>query len=51
MSIHYSSAQDLAAALRRAESAHGAYEKTLGHRDDDWPSWYAAYMEREQSDK
>ncbi|HZU11746.1 MAG TPA: hypothetical protein VFB58_02825 [Chloroflexota bacterium] len=33
--------------LREAETAHAAYETTLGHRDDDWPAWYAAYiMER-----
>ena len=33
--------------LREAEQAHGAYEATLGHRDDNWPAWYARYiMER-----
>jgi hypothetical protein len=48
MAITYNSAAELAAALHRAELAHGAYESTLGHRDDDWPTWYAAYMEREQ---
>jgi hypothetical protein len=32
--------------LREAEQAHGAYEAT-GHRDDNWPAWYARYiMER-----
>lgn len=30
--------------LREAERAHGEYEKTLGHRDDKWPDWYAAYV-------
>lgn len=42
----YSSTSDLAAALRRAEAAHGQYEKEKLHgvRDADWPSWYAAYM-------
>ena len=45
------STNDLAAALRRAEAAHGEHEKRLGHRDDDWPDWYAAYMIAEQSGK
>jgi hypothetical protein len=32
---------------REAEQAHGAYEATLGHRDDNWPAWCACYiMER-----
>ena len=34
----------LAALLRQAEQAHGAYERQLGHRDEDWPTWYARYM-------
>ena len=46
--ITYNSSQELADAMRRAETAHGEYEKTLGHRDDDWPSWYAQFMEQEQ---
>ena len=37
-------AEQLAALLREAEKAHGEYERTLGHRDDDWPPWYAAYI-------
>ena len=40
---------DLAGALRRAEAAHGEHEKRLGKRDEDWPSWYAEYMVREQA--
>src|SRR5712692_10917240 len=36
--------QRLAVLLREAERAHGDYEKALGHRDDDWPDWYAAYI-------
>ena len=41
----------LAMLLREAERAHGEYEKTLGHRDDDWPDWYAAYIaERLEAD-
>jgi catechol 2,3-dioxygenase-like lactoylglutathione lyase family enzyme len=45
----FASASDLASAFRRAERAHGEHEKTLGHRDEDWPEWYAAYMVAEQS--
>jgi hypothetical protein len=40
---------DLAAALKRAETAHGVHEARLGQRDADWPAWYAEYMVREQS--
>jgi catechol 2,3-dioxygenase-like lactoylglutathione lyase family enzyme len=43
------SVADLAAALRRAETAHGKFEAELGHRDVEWPEWYAAFMAREQS--
>jgi len=45
----YSSASDLAAALRRAAAAHGEHEARIGQEDPDWPSWYAEYMVREQS--
>lgn len=34
----------LARLLREAEEAHGKYETQLGHRDDDWPAWYAVYI-------
>jgi hypothetical protein len=37
-------AEELAAELREAEAAHGAYEKELGHRDEDWPDWYAKFI-------
>jgi hypothetical protein len=30
--------------LRDAEQAHGVYEATLGHPDDNWPAWYARYI-------
>jgi catechol 2,3-dioxygenase-like lactoylglutathione lyase family enzyme len=40
----YSSAQDLAGALRRAEAAHGEHEKRIGAADPNWPDWYAAFM-------
>jgi hypothetical protein len=46
--IRYDSAEELAEAMRRAEAAHGEYEQKLGHRDDDWPKWYAEFMEKEQ---
>jgi len=43
--------QRLATLLREAERAHGQYEKTLGHRDDEWWDWYATYIaERLSSD-
>jgi catechol 2,3-dioxygenase-like lactoylglutathione lyase family enzyme len=45
----YATAADLAAAMRRAEAAHGEHEKRTGQRDADWPSWYASYMIAEQS--
>ena len=45
----FASANDLASALRRAETAHGQYEKRIGQRDANWPDWYAAYMVAEQT--
>ena len=46
----YASVADLAAALRRAEAAHGEHEKrTGGQRDENWPDWYARYMIAEQA--
>jgi catechol 2,3-dioxygenase-like lactoylglutathione lyase family enzyme len=45
----FGSTSDLAGALRRAEAAHGEHEKRTGERDEDWPSWYAAYMAAEQA--
>ena len=45
----FDSAGDLAAAMRRAASAHGEHEKRIGRADPDWPNWYAEYMAREQS--
>jgi catechol 2,3-dioxygenase-like lactoylglutathione lyase family enzyme len=47
----FTSAPELAAALRRAAAAHGEHEKRIGKRDEDWPDWYADYMVREQSGK
>jgi catechol 2,3-dioxygenase-like lactoylglutathione lyase family enzyme len=45
----YGSAGDLAAAMRRAEAAHGEHEKRTGQRDAAWADWYAEYMAAEQS--
>src|SRR5262245_19279589 len=46
----FASANDLAAAFRRAETAHGVYETRLGKgRDAIWSEWYAAYMVAEQA--
>ena len=45
----FASVGDLAAALRRAEAAHGEHEKRTGQRDADWPDWYAEYILREQA--
>ena len=45
----FNSAADLAAALRRAEAAHGEHEKRTGKADPDWPDWYASFMVAEQA--
>jgi len=45
----YDSAAELAAALKRAEAAHGEHEQRTGEHDDNWPDWYANYMIAEQS--
>ena len=45
----FGSVNDLASAMRRAAAAHGEHEKHNGHRDGDWPDWYAAYMAAEQA--
>ncbi len=47
----FSSASDLASALRRAEAAHGEHEKRIGQRDANWGDWYAEHMVAEQSGK
>ncbi|MEU1199200.1 hypothetical protein ABZ446_23660 [Streptomyces sp. NPDC005813] len=49
MSVTFASTDELAEALRRAEQAHGRFEQTLGHQDEDWPSWYARFLEQEQT--
>ena len=45
----YTSASSLADAMIRASMAHGEHEKRIGHADEDWPHWYAAYMVAEQA--
>jgi catechol 2,3-dioxygenase-like lactoylglutathione lyase family enzyme len=45
----FASVADLAAALRRAEAAHGEHEARTGVSDPNWPDWYAEYMVREQA--
>jgi catechol 2,3-dioxygenase-like lactoylglutathione lyase family enzyme len=48
----FTSSKELAAALRRAEAAHGEHEKRNGgKRDENWPDWYAEYLIREQAGK
>jgi catechol 2,3-dioxygenase-like lactoylglutathione lyase family enzyme len=48
----FSSAADLASALRRAAAAHGEHEKRTGKADTEgWPDWYAGYMLAEQAGK
>ena len=45
----FSSAMDLASALRRAGAAHGEHEKLTGQHDENWPDWYAEFIVREQA--
>ncbi|MFL5135828.1 MAG: glyoxalase, partial [Microvirga sp.] len=45
----FTSSVELAAALRRAATAHGEHEKLIGQHDEEWPDWYAEYMVREQA--
>ena len=47
----FTSAAELAIALRRAEAAHGEHEKRTGKRDENWPAWYAEYIVAEQAGK
>ncbi|SCL23162.1 hypothetical protein GA0070624_2685 [Micromonospora rhizosphaerae] len=49
MRATYDSVAELAAALRRAEEAHGRHEEETGQPDPDWPAWYAQYMVDEQA--
>ena len=47
----FASVANLAAAMRRAEAAHGEHEKRTGERDANWADWYAEYMVAEQAGK
>ena len=35
---------ELARLLREAADAHADHERELGRRDEDWPTWYAAWI-------
>jgi catechol 2,3-dioxygenase-like lactoylglutathione lyase family enzyme len=45
----FTSASDLADAMRRAEVAHGKHEQRTGEADANWPDWYAKYMVAEEA--
>ncbi|TDW16828.1 glyoxalase/bleomycin resistance protein/dioxygenase superfamily protein [Rhizobium azibense] len=45
----FTSSTELAAALRRAATAHGEHEKLTGEYDEGWPDWYAEYIVSEQA--
>ena len=45
----FTSANDLASAMRRAAAAHSKHEKHNGQQDANWPDWYASYMAAEQA--
>src|SRR5712675_899973 len=48
----FTSSTELAAALRRAATAHGEHEKRSGGQHDvNWPDWYAEYIVSEQVGK
>jgi catechol 2,3-dioxygenase-like lactoylglutathione lyase family enzyme len=47
----FTSSSELAAALRRAATAHGEHEKRIGRHDAEWADWYAEYIIQEQSGK
>jgi hypothetical protein len=47
----FASSTELAAALRRAELAHGQHEKRTGVRDTQWADWYAQFIVNEQAGK
>ena len=36
--------EELARLLRGAEEAHAEYERGLGRRDEEWPTWYAEWI-------
>lgn len=42
--VVYGSVAEVEQALRDAAAAHGKHEEELGHSDENWPAWYAAYL-------
>jgi hypothetical protein len=50
--LNFTSAAEIAAALRRVAAAHGEHEaREGGQRDENWPEWYAEYLFAEQTGK
>jgi len=50
--VTFTSAADVASALRRAATARGEHERRLGKEDPEgWPEWYAEYIVAEQAGK
>jgi hypothetical protein len=48
----FTSASELASALRRAAAAHGEHEKRIGKSDPEgWPDWYSEYIVAERGGK
>jgi hypothetical protein len=45
------SQEEMAQLLREAEEAHAKYERELGQRDPDWPTWYAGYIVERLSER
>jgi len=45
----FASAEDLAAALRRAQAAHAGHQAPAGAQDANWPDRYAEFLVREQT--
>jgi catechol 2,3-dioxygenase-like lactoylglutathione lyase family enzyme len=46
--VTFTSAAELANAMRRASAAHGEHERRTGRADASWPDWYARFMLAEQ---
>jgi hypothetical protein len=42
--MYIADAKQLAQLLREAALAHHTFEAMLGHRDENWPDWYAAHI-------
>lgn len=47
--VTFTSAAEIAGALRRAGGAHGEHEKRIGGPDANWADWYADYIFKEQT--